>query len=89
MAVLARSGGPIPSAKGAAWCVNIILYSDGSLLTVDCQRKVGASYVAHYPNKTIYRRRIAMSRRSEVYDAEMASLYWEAIDTRAFIAQNQ
>ncbi|KZT73561.1 hypothetical protein DAEQUDRAFT_662124, partial [Daedalea quercina L-15889] len=52
----------------------VTLYSDGSLLTVHGQRRVGASHVALSNNRILFGRKIAMSRNAEVYDAEMAGL---------------
>ncbi|TFY51500.1 hypothetical protein EVJ58_g10535 [Rhodofomes roseus] len=63
------------------------MYSDGSLLTENNQRRVGASHVAIGHNSILFGRRIPMSRRAEVYDAEMAGLSWAARDLEAYLRQ--
>ncbi|KZT68864.1 hypothetical protein DAEQUDRAFT_670520, partial [Daedalea quercina L-15889] len=52
----------------------VTIYSDGLLLTVRGQRRVGTSHVALSHNRILFGRRIAMSRKAEVYDAEMSGL---------------
>ena len=67
----------------------ILLYSDGSLLTDQTgRRRVGASYVALRQNHLLFGRRIAMSPRAEVFDAEMAGLSWAARDATAYLSEH-
>ena len=57
----------------------ILIYSDGSLLTDQTgRRRVGASHVALRQQHLLFGRRISMSPRAEVFDAEMAGLAWAA-----------
>ena len=67
----------------------ILLYSDGSLLTDQTgRRRVGASHVALRQNHLLFGRRISMSPRAEVFDAEMAGLSWAARDATAYLSDH-
>ena len=67
----------------------ILMYSDGSLLTDKTgRRRVGASHVALRQQHLLFGRRISMSPRAEVFDAEMAGLAWAARDATAYLKEH-
>ncbi|TFY57753.1 hypothetical protein EVJ58_g6828 [Rhodofomes roseus] len=66
---------------------HLMLYSDGSLQEPRGVRKVGAGFLAISMEHMLFGRRIAMSPKSEVYDAEMAGLRFAATDAIIYATQ--